>query len=208
MKCFENKDKYDILKTSIRRYNMKICFVRHGQTDANKNGLIQGVSDHPLNETGIKQAKEAAKLIKKKFPYFNAIISSSLSRAKKTAEVIKEDLKFKGEIIIDDHFIERSFGPYENHKVTDEVYIKLTSENTEGLEPFKDLQKRGIEGILELEKKYKGKNIIIATHAQILKAIVCFIDPKFDFKTVIYNGSLNIISVKNQKMKIEKLNIY
>ena len=78
---------------------MKICFVRHGQTDANKNGLIQGVSDHPLNETGIKQAKEAAKLIKKKFPYFNAIISSSLSRAKKTAEVIKEDLKFENLIM-------------------------------------------------------------------------------------------------------------
>ena len=67
MKCLENLSKYDILKTSIRRYNMKICFVRHGQTDANKNGLIQGVSDHPLNETGIKQAKEAAKLIKKNF---------------------------------------------------------------------------------------------------------------------------------------------
>lgn len=40
---------------------MKIWITRHGQTALNKQKLMQGLTDEPLNETGIQQAKEARK---------------------------------------------------------------------------------------------------------------------------------------------------
>ena len=40
---------------------MKIWITRHGQTALNKQKLMQGLTDEPLNETGIQQAKEAKK---------------------------------------------------------------------------------------------------------------------------------------------------
>ena len=42
---------------------MKIWITRHGQTALNKQKLMQGLTDEPLNETGIQQAKEARKKI-------------------------------------------------------------------------------------------------------------------------------------------------
>ena len=55
---------------------MKIYAIRHGLTDWNKLGKIQGVSDIELNEIGIEQAKEAAKKISEY--NFDLILSSPL----------------------------------------------------------------------------------------------------------------------------------
>ena len=65
---------------------MKIYVVRHGQTNWNVKGKIQGKSDIELNEKGIEQAKELKELIKNYD--INLIISSPLKRAKQTAEII------------------------------------------------------------------------------------------------------------------------
>ena len=42
---------------------MKIYFLRHGETDWNKNGMMQGHSDIPLNENGIAQANSIAEFM-------------------------------------------------------------------------------------------------------------------------------------------------
>ncbi len=61
---------------------MKLYIVRHGETDANAQGIVQGWLDTELNETGIAQAIEVAKNFNKPI---DAIYSSDLRRAIKTA---------------------------------------------------------------------------------------------------------------------------
>lgn len=63
-------------------------FVRHGETNWNKENRIMGQKDIPLNEKGIEQAKSAAKALKD--INFTVILSSPLVRAYKTAEIISE----------------------------------------------------------------------------------------------------------------------
>ena len=65
-----------------------ILFVRHGQTDCNINGIIQGHLDAPLNQTGIEQAEKTAEELKN--TSIDIIYSSPLIRAKKTAEIINK----------------------------------------------------------------------------------------------------------------------
>ena len=72
----------------------KIYFVRHGQTKANKNGLIFGQWDLPLNQTGIKQAKKTAEKLAKiaRKEKIDAILCSPLTRTKQTASIIAKKL--------------------------------------------------------------------------------------------------------------------
>ena len=68
---------------------MKILLVRHGETDFNKNKLIQGHSDIVLNKTGKEQAIDAGQ----KITDFNidAAFSSPLKRALETAQLMLEN---------------------------------------------------------------------------------------------------------------------
>jgi len=70
-----------------------LYLVRHGQTDSNLSGIIQGQSlDAPLNEEGIKQAKRIGEFLKATDRSIDKIISSDLIRAHQTAQIIGEML--------------------------------------------------------------------------------------------------------------------
>lgn len=73
---------------------MKYILIRHGETDWNKEGKIQGQKDIPLNEVGEQQAKEVAQILKETF-HITTIYTSSLQRARKTAEITQDYLKAK-----------------------------------------------------------------------------------------------------------------
>ena len=63
-----------------------IYIIRHGQTELNSRKVLQGRSDHPLNERGIAQAEEAAEKLKS--VSFDAVYSSPLIRAIQTARIV------------------------------------------------------------------------------------------------------------------------
>lgn len=83
---------------------MKLYLVRHGEVNHNLYGLYNR-EDEDLNKTGIKQAEELKEKIKA--INYDLIISSPLSRAKHTADIINIDNK---NIIIDDRLKERDPG--------------------------------------------------------------------------------------------------
>ncbi|MCQ2537681.1 MAG: histidine phosphatase family protein [Lachnospiraceae bacterium] len=85
---------------------MKLYLLRHGQTDWNVEWRMQGSEDIPLNELGLKQAREAAERMKNN--HYDVIFSSPLQRARVTAEIISEALGM--DYIIDERLTEMSFG--------------------------------------------------------------------------------------------------
>ncbi|MBQ2641823.1 MAG: histidine phosphatase family protein, partial [Lachnospiraceae bacterium] len=65
---------------------MKIWIARHGQTDLNRNRRMQGLTDCPLNEKGIRQARESRRNIGD--VHFDAVYASPLQRAQLTGSII------------------------------------------------------------------------------------------------------------------------
>ena len=89
-----------------------IYIIRHGKTELNKAKVLQGRSDFPLNEEGIRQAEEAAaRLGDVRFAH---VYSSPLIRAVQTAEIIAPQIK----PVIDERLIEMDYGPYEGTDLT------------------------------------------------------------------------------------------
>lgn len=82
---------------------------RHGQTDYNAAGRLQGQIDIPLNDTGKIQAREAGLALARLEPA--AIITSDLSRAVDTARTLGDLARI--DVQIDNRLRERSFGEWE-----------------------------------------------------------------------------------------------
>lgn len=91
---------------------MKLYIVRHGKTDWNIMGLLQGQTNIELNEEGINDARKLSKEIN--LNEIDLCISSSLERAKQTAEILTNN---KIKIIYDNMIVERGFGDYEGKKI-------------------------------------------------------------------------------------------
>ena len=108
-----------------------LYFIRHGQTDWNLQKKIQGITDIPLNETGIREAQSAAtEMAKKKW---DRMISSPLSRARQTAEILNKDIGFP--IETDERLCEFDLGDLEGQPLsllTPDVWRAL-AENPQSL---------------------------------------------------------------------------
>ena len=84
-------------------------FLRHGETDWNREGRYQGTSDVPLNATGVAQAHAAAAQLAA--VRIDRIVASPLIRALKTAAVVAE--KLGQPIHLERALIERNFGSFD-----------------------------------------------------------------------------------------------
>jgi probable phosphoglycerate mutase len=69
---------------------MAFWYLRHGETAWNALNLSQGRVDNPLNEAGIAQAWSAAALLRNRG--IASIVSSPMTRARVTAEIVGETL--------------------------------------------------------------------------------------------------------------------
>lgn len=156
-----------------------IYIIRHGQTELNSRRALQGRSDHPLNENGIAQAREAAARLRD-IP-FSAVYTSPLIRARQTAQIIAPGI----EPVVDRRLIEMDYGPYEGtdlHHLPPEV-LRFFSDFARnpapaGMEPLDAVVRRAGEFVEALCRT--EENILISTHAIAMKGILEYLTPGSD----------------------------
>lgn len=171
--------------------NTTIYFVRHGQTDANKARIFSGQIDTPLNETGRQQVKETCQLIKTLDIKWDVIVSSTLSRAYETAQIINQYFPINNEIIQDISAIERSFGKAEGIPITEENYRRIMNCEFEDEESETQIIQRAQNFIKRLLTSYPGKNILVVTHSHFLKGCFKPYLPELRFDTKTVNAGLS-----------------
>ncbi|MDN5822669.1 MAG: histidine phosphatase family protein [Brachybacterium sp.] len=93
----------------MRGPRTRLVLVRHGQTEFNREGRLQGQVDIPLNATGIRQAESLAPVVAATPP--DVLVASPLERAVETARLMSRGTDI--ELRTDDAFLERGFGEWE-----------------------------------------------------------------------------------------------
>ena len=157
----------------------KLYLIRHGETDYNNALRFQGQTDIPLNQKGIEQAEKAADFFRD-IP-LQAIYTSSLIRAKTTAEIIAG---VKGmDVQETDALREMSFGIWENMNTKD-IQKKYAKEWKDFFssparitipqgENMLDVQKRAYPTVQEILDKYPEGDVAFVAHGGIIRVLIC-----------------------------------
>ena len=160
---------------------MKIYLIRHGQTDKNLEGVMQGRSDYPLNAEGLRQTQQTASWFASNGIVFDRIFASPLKRAVRTAQCCTEDPSM---IETDERLLEMDYGPYEGISLKnlppeileffgDFVNVPAPA----GMEQLADVVTRMGDFLESLKSFDEGDTILISTHAIALKGALEYLDP-------------------------------
>ena len=142
------------------------ALVRHGQTDWNAERRLQGSTDIPLNDVGRGQARAAVGILA---PYeWDAIVSSPLSRAAETADLIAEGLGLRVARRVPE-LIERSFGPAEGMQAGAELEALRVPGGFKGAESEDAAADRGIAALEALAEEFRGQRLLVVTHGTLLR---------------------------------------
>ena len=154
---------------------------RHGETEWNKEGKMQGWRNSNLTQKGVENAEKLGNSLKNiEFEY---IYCSPLGRAVETAKYIRGNKDTR--IILIEYLKELSFGSWEgieNSEIEElypEQYFNFWNkphlyEHTDG-ESFENLIVRVRKALNEIINNSNGNNILIVSHALVIKAIYAII---------------------------------
>ncbi len=180
-----------------------ICIVRHGETDWNAQGRLQGREDIELNDAGRGQALKIAEWLGKET--WDVVVSSPLKRAYETAQIIAQRLSIS-EIRVEEQFTERDYG--EASGLWPEERRSRFPDVIPGQEDFELLRIRAMAAIEKTAKDLAGKKILIISHGAFTNSILYTLSGgEFgSFKTRLKNGCINQVTLDKGKWTVDFYN--
>ncbi len=157
------------LKKKTKKSGNKYFVMRHGGAESNlKDTVSSKVEDvDHLTEEGRKEVLKSVLELKDK--KIDLIIASDFMRTKETAEIVQRELGLSSDQLIFDKrlwelcagvFDGKTWQEYSDFRKGKDWYSYVPEDG----ESWKQMKRRTIEFLYEIEEKYKGKNILIVTH--------------------------------------------
>ncbi len=172
---------------------MKLYVVRHGETIWNKENKVQGLSDIPLTENGIKEAYKLKDLVKNL--NIDVVISSPLKRAKVTAEILIDK---KLPINTDDRIKERDWGLNEGALISEvdkwDCWDIVLNTKVQNIECLQDFMYRVSDFLEDIKIKYKDKNVLVVTHSAVIRVI------HYMLGNIPEDGNLSRLNIPNLRI--------
>lgn len=157
--------------------NTELYLIRHGETELNTTGVFYGWTDCGISEKGVRQAEDLADMLQN--VSFDAVISSSLSRAVVTAAIVSGYTP--DEIKMDDRLKELNFGDWEGLHHSEikekhrEAWDKWGSDWKNAAPPkgesFFEIYNRVKSSIEDILAECKGKKVLIVSHHGTMRII-------------------------------------
>ncbi len=141
--------------------------MRHGEAISNEKAIFEtkGDPNNHLTEKGKKQVMDALAGIKAH--NIDVIVASPFVRTQETAGIISSYLGIP--VVTEERVHEYQMGDFDGKPVTDylefykHTYVEFDT-RPKGGETHREMMHRGMAAIMDLEKEYEGKNILVVTH--------------------------------------------
>ncbi len=192
---------------------MKLYIIRHGETDLNARSVMQGWVDPPINQSGRELAAMTGQAMKD--IRFDRCISSPLSRARETAEIVLRESGNEIPITTDDRLREMSCGDIEEKSITemgDAARLFFVDPfrfpGFPNGETIQDLCSRTQEFFRELTAVDDGKTYLISTHGCAMRAMLNYLfdDPSDYWRgRAPYNCAVCIVEADGGLPRITEL---
>lgn len=183
---------------------VEIYLVRHGETDWNLQGRLQGQEDIPLNETGRKQAQACGEALRG--VEFHKIFSSPLSRARGTAEAAAQ---YQTCGVVDDPgLLERDYGRLAGLDAAQREAFVATGQ-PDGVEPWEDLAGRVLPALEKCaEQVGEGRRGLIVSHGAWINALLAVLSGHAigSGKTVLKNTCVSVLRREAGRWEIVSYN--
>lgn len=180
-----------------------IGFIRHGSTEWNRLGKLQGQLDTDLTDDGREQARLLGLRLANET--WDGIISSDLKRAKETAQIIS---KMSGIPIIgtDNRLRERKYGQVEGTTATEreERWGPEWKLQELGQESDDELWKRWSELETEILEAYPTRKILLVSHGGFIVQVLRVL--RMDSEQFLQNTSLTILLRQENGWELELYN--
>jgi broad specificity phosphatase PhoE len=139
----------------------ELLLVRHGETDWNAAGRLQGHTDRPLSDYGREQARRLAEELAGEA--FDAIYASDLARARETAEIAGERLHLP--VALDPDLREKNWGTWEGLTSTERLDVELVGESTE------EHQRRTLAALGRIAATHPRGRVLVVTHGGSIRRV-------------------------------------
>ena len=166
------------IKARPKARSAQVRVVRHGETDWNVEGILQGWIDVELNDQGRRQARELAAAFAGSG--FSRVYSSPLSRALETAEIICKVLQLTPPVCLEG-IKERNFGAIQgipkselaelNPVLLQQILKRNPACCFEQGEAMDDFAHRVLEAIMSIAATNAGKRVLVITHGWVMDVI-------------------------------------
>lgn len=179
-----------------------IIIVRHGRTEFNATGRLQGRTDNPLDEVGLAQAEAVATYLAPELLSDTLIVCSPLLRARQTATAIAEGVGASLEI--DERWIELDYGAYEGlrqSEVPSHVWREWRSDSNFAApqgESLNQVQQRVTDACAELAQRLDGRTAVVVSHVSPIKSAVAWalgVDVSVGWKTQLVTASITRLAI-------------
>ena len=139
-----------------------LLLVRHGETDWNADGRLQGHTDRPLSDFGRRQARQLAEELQEE--KLEAIYSSDLARARETAEIVGERLGLP--VQLDGDLREKDWGTWEGLTSVERDRVEFVGESTEAH------HERILRALRRISERHPGDGLIlVVTHGGSMRRV-------------------------------------
>jgi broad specificity phosphatase PhoE len=181
-----------------------VYLVRHGQTPLNAAGVLRGLLDPSLDETGRDQARRLGAALGPARP--SAVVASPLRRARQTAQPVAD--RAGREVATDRRLIDRDYGQWAGRSRESVATQWGCVDDAPGVEPLPVVRDRAMRGLTEIARRGRGGTVVAVSHDAVNRQLLAAFDARLGDPDEIPqdNGCFNTLELRGGEWVVLSVN--